>query len=347
MEENKMSTEQPSISLIKANTTLVRYPRFNELHEDIRLCQEMSKIAGEPQCMVLEGVAGAGKSTLVRTYAEVFSRYETYSGTKVPVFYMETPSPVTVKGMAARMLETLGDPAAHKGALWSMNSRLIHYVRACRVQIVILDDFHHLIDKETNRILETVSEWLKVLIKETNVPFLVVGIEGKVELILQSNEQLSRLFAVRETLEPFRWNSSDETTVKEFASFVKCIEKGIGMSLSDELPRAEFLHRLHYATDGVVGNVMNLMRFATLMTQKQQMDGTQSDEALTLSVLSRAFTKRLHKHVPRKVNPFVAGTDRHFVAPSPTLVDAPNSTNRRSKRRKKQEISASDVLTTG
>lgn len=338
-----MSTEQSSSSLIKANAALVRYPRFNELLEDIRLCQEMSKLAGEPQCMVLEGVAGAGKSTLVRNYVEMFSRYETGSGTKVPVFYMETPSPVTVKGMASRMLETLGDPAAHKGALWSMNSRLIHYVRACQVQLVILDDFHHLIDQETNRILETVSDWLKVLIKETGIPFLVVGIEGKVELILQSNAQLSRLFAVRETLEPFRWDPRDEMTVKEFASFIKYIEQGIGVSLSDELPRAEFLHRLHYATNGVVGNVMNLLRFATLL--RQQPDGVQNEGILTLAVLSRAFAKRLHKHLPRKVDPFVVATNRHFDAPTATLVNAPNSTNRRSQPRQKQPVSASDVLT--
>lgn len=338
-----MSTEQSSSSLIKANAALVRYPRFNELHEDIRLCQEMSQLAGEPQCMVLEGVAGAGKSTLVRNYVAMFSRYETGSGTKVPVFYMETPSPVTVKGMASRMLETLGDPAAHKGALWSMNSRLIHYVRACQVQLVILDDFHHLIDQETNRILETVSDWLKVLIKETGIPFLVVGIEGKVELILQSNAQLSRLFAVRETLEPFRWDPRDEMTVKEFASFIKYIEQGIGVSLSGELPRAEFLHRLHYATNGVVGNVMNLLRFATLLSQ--QPDGVQNDGILTLAVLSRAFAKRLQKHLPRKVDPFVVDTNRHFDAPTATLVNAPNSTNRRSQQRQKQPVSVSDVLT--
>jgi len=71
----------------------------------------------------------------------------------------------------------------------------------CQVELVILDDFHHLIDKETNRILEQVSDWLKVLIKETGIPFLVVGIDGKVERILDANAQLSRLFAVRQT-----WN---------------------------------------------------------------------------------------------------------------------------------------------
>ena len=330
-----------STSLARANAALVRHARFNELHEDIRLCQEMSCIAGEPQCMVLEGLTGAGKSTLVKSYAEAFARYETVSGTRVPIFYLETPSPVTVKGMAARMLEALGDPAAHKGPLWAMNSRLIQYIKHCEVQLVILDDFHHLIDKETNRVLETVSDWLKVLIKETNVPFLVVGIEGRVEQILQANSQLSRLFAVRERLEPFQWNPTDEATIKAFASFIKYAETGIGMALSDELPRAELLYRLYYATNGVVGNMMNLMRFAALLAQKQ------GGETLTLSILSQAFIKRLHKHVAKKANPFSRAADQHFVAPPVTPTNDPSSTNRRSKRRRKREPKAAEVLKTG
>lgn len=335
-----MSADPSAPMLTRVHTTLVRYPRFNELQEDIRLCQEASAGAGEAQCMSLEGLAGAGKSTLVRTYAEVWPRYETPSGTKIPVFYLETPSPVTVKGMAARMLEALGDPAAHKGALWSMNSRLIQYIRVCEVQLIILDDFHHLIDKETNRILGTVSDWLKVLIKETNVPFLVVGTEGKVEHILTANPQLSRLFAVRETLEPFGWSPSNEITIKVFAAFIKYVETGIGVSLSDELSRLEWLHRLHYATDGVVGNVMNLIRFATLLGHKQ------NASCLTCLILSQAFDKRLHKHLAEKVNPFTVDPQQHFTVPDVAGHDTPDSVSQRSKRQKRRGPRASDVLST-
>jgi hypothetical protein len=336
-----MTTGQASKLLTKANTALVRYPRFNELHEDIRLCQEMSRLAGEPQCMVLEGMTGTGKTTLIQAYVGAFSRYETSDGTKIPIFYMETPSPVTVKGMAARMLEVMGDPAAHRGSLWSMNARLIRFIQACEVQLVILDDFHHLIDKDTDRVLETVSDWLKVLIKETNVPFLVVGIEGVVDRILQANQQLSRLFAARETLAPFGWDLSDEGTMAEFAAFVKYVEMGIGMALPNELPRTELLHRLHYVTEGVVGNVMNLMRYAALLAQKQ---GTGQ---LTLSILGLAFDKRLRKHMAGKINSFTVDAGRHFVAPQAAAANMPGSTNHRSKRSKKREPTAADVLTTG
>lgn len=296
----------------------IRYPRFNELYDDIGLCQELSCTTGEPQCMALEGPTGVGKSTLVTTYAEAFPRYETATGIKVPVFYVETPSPVTVKGMAARMLEALGDPAAHHGPLWSMNSRLIYFLgEACAVRLVILDDFHHLIDQRTHRILETVSDWLKVLIKETRVPFLVVGTEGQVRQILQTNDQLSRLFAVQETLTPFPWDETDYEVVKSFAAFVKYIEQSLALPFSDELPRQELLRRLHYASSGVVGHLMNLLHWAAALARR---DGGQS---LTLATLSRAFTKRRDEFRPsQRIDPFAWPADQVFLSPQLSLANA-------------------------
>jgi hypothetical protein len=318
--------------LERANAALIRYPRFKELHRDVRECQEMSRLANEPQCMSLEGVTGAGKSTLVRDYAAAFPRVEGEAGTRVPVFYLETPSPVTVKGMAATMLARLGDPAAHRGTLWSMNFRLIKLMIACQVELAILDDFHHLIDKETNRILEQVSDWLKVLIKETGVTFLVVGIESKVERILDANAQLSRLFAVRETLEPFPYDPADEASIQAFARFVQYAEKAIETPLPESLPRLELLYRLHYATDGVVGNLMNLLRYAALIAQQRQRT------TLNLPILSTAFDKRLSKHLKGKENPFQMPGNETFVAVSTCSTAAP------SRSRKRRSASAASTL---
>lgn len=326
--------------LTSAARSLIRYPRFNALHQDISLCQELSVSTGEPQCMVLEGVTGAGKSTLARAYAESFPRYETDEGRKVPVFYVETPSPVTIKGMAARMLQELGDPAAEKGTRWSMDARVIRFIQACEVQLVILDDFHHLIDKDTNRVLNSVSDWLKVIIKETGIPYLVVGIEGTVEPILQANAQLSRLFAVRETLRPFAWDVAQKETIEEFASFMLYAEKSIGIPLATNMDRIELIARIHFATDGVVGNITNFMRLATLLAQKRNQD------VIPLEILAEAFSKRLAKHMNRE-NPFEAPVERSFLIPPEIQPrNAPHSVSHRVRRRARTP-SVGQVLTTG
>gem|GEM_PF-394577 len=279
--------------LARANSALIKYPRFKELHKNIRRCQELSRIAGEAQCMVLEGQTGAGKSTLVREYVKAFPREESDEGTRVPVLYLETPNPATVKGMAAFMLESLGDPAAHKGTLWSMNSRLVKLIRACEVELVILDDFHHLVDAETEHILVTVSEWLKVLIKETGIPFLVVGIVGRVEQVLKANAQLSRLFASREVLQPFHWDAADPKGSVEFIQFVRYAEAALGLPVTTHLGRRELLSLLYQATDGIVANIMNLLRYA----QYNALD--RGSEHIGLVDLSWAYNERLAKHLSK------------------------------------------------
>ena len=67
-------------------------------------------------------LAGLGRTTLIKDYARQFPRYETQARTWIPAFYLETPSPVTVKGLAQKMLEELGDPAAYKGNQSALNT---------------------------------------------------------------------------------------------------------------------------------------------------------------------------------------------------------------------------------
>jgi energy-coupling factor transporter ATP-binding protein EcfA2 len=334
------SSENPATPIQRANTTLIRYPRFTQLQDDIQLCCDLSKIAGEPQCMILEGATGTGKSTLVKSYASAYHRYEMTSGTKIPVFYLETPSPVTVKGMAARLLEVLGDPGAHHGTLWSMNSRLIHFIHACEVRLVILDDFHHLIDRETNRVMDKVSDWLKVLIKEANVPFLVVGLDDTVRRILDSNTQLSRLFAIRETLRPFQWDEQNPGSIQEFTAFVAFAESRIGIPLTDEVERKDLLYQIHLATNGVVGNVMNLLRFGVVLAQQRQADH------ITLEIFSDAFALRLAEHVHRG-NPFASPAIKAILSlKTIPAVETKLDSLAINRRKKKQAPSVSEVLTT-
>ena len=316
-------------------TTLIRYPRLKELHQAIQLCAVLSEAAGEPQCMALMGVTGAGKSTVARNYAQTFPRAETAQGARLPVVYLETPSPATIKSVAAAALRQLGDPRAASGTLWSMDARLVHYLRECQVQLVIMDDFHHLFDEESQRALGTVSNWLKVLIKESSVPFLVVGLEDKIRLILGANPQLARLFALRETLDPLAWDPARVETLAAFAKFVQYAEQAVGLPLSEELPRAEWLHRLHVATGGVVGHILNLLRQAKAVAQAAEPTATH----LTLAVVSGVFRQRLQDPLRPQADPFQPG-----LGPG----TAPPTTPARAADRKRDSgrQPLTDVLTT-
>lgn len=286
---------------------MIRYARLAQLYEDIAECCQLSQDTSEPHCMALEGRTGAGKTWWIRSYAAEFPRTEDEGGTQIPVFYAGLPSPATVKTSASRLLEALGDPAFEKGTLGGMTARLTRLIGACGVKLVILDDIHHLIAPDTDKVLEQVSHWLKTLIKDTGVPFLVIGIEGRVERVLRSNPELSRLFAVREKLEPFAWNVRDPNALEEFDHFVELAEGVVGGTLSPELERKEWLWRLHYASDGVVSYLIQLLRAALLRAGKER--------SMSRVLLEAAFAKRLAKIFPQKLNPFLEVYGPRFVPP--------------------------------
>ena len=285
-----------------ADGRIIYHPRFQELHTRITDCLAATAEYGEPECLCLMGATGVGKTTLVRSYVAAFPRRETEQGTRSPVLYLETPHPITVKGMTSALLDALGDPLAFKGTQPEMNARLQNFLADCGVRLVILDDFHHLIDKQTNRILRDVSEWLKVLIKNTGIVYLVVGIEGEVERILNANKQLSRLF-VREYLLPFRWQPDEPESITDFARLMSYVQTVLEVKLTTAEPWPVLLFRIHLATDGVMSNIMNLFRQAVRFQQRQGLVG----QPLSLDVLADAYSQRLQPHVGVD-NPFRSRT---------------------------------------
>ncbi len=276
----------------RISKSIIPYPRFEELVREIEQCIELSKATGEPHCMLLDGETGTGKSTVIKYFVRENKRYEASTGIVIPHLILTTPSPVTVKGMASVMLEKIGDPAYDRGSQTSMNARLVNLIKECNVEMVILDEIQHLIRSDTDKVLNDVSDWLKVLIKETGVPFLIVGIKGKAKRILQANSQLERLFPVRETLKPFGIQDLDS-----LSNFILTIEQNGLIKFSDDLSRQELVHRIYCATCGTVGHIKSLLVYASFLQQEQNLT------EITPSLLSQAFIKRLSTHLNVK-NPF-------------------------------------------
>jgi hypothetical protein len=289
-------------------TFFIPHRRFDTLTREIERCQQMTARSGEPYCMSLEGPTGAGKTRLVQHYLAQHPPITTEAGLTRPVFYLVTPAETTVKGLAEQMLHALGDPGSHKGTRTQMDFRLDNLIRVCGVRLVILDDFHHLLNIATERRLKAVSDWLKVRIKNTGKTFVIVGIPGEIAKVLNYNPQLSRLFASRSTLDPFPWEGSMREQIVEFDLFVRLVEKALAVSFSDELPRVELLYRLHYATNGLVGNVVTLVRYAALLVDDP------SKGVIDCQRLAQAFTSSMREHLKHRHNPFAAHHGSRFVA---------------------------------
>lgn len=345
--EFRRSTDLKSMSFEEktayVSNLIINYPRFLDVIEKIEYCRKMSKFSSEPECLYVGGTTGAGKTTVCREYVKRNPRIEEGEITKVPVLMATIPSPATEKGMVTKILNAIGDPLAETGSKAVQTIRLMKFIDKCEVELIILDEFQHFIDRDSEKVLRTVTDWLKVLIEDTGVPLVLLGLNGvahvnHAEIIFDSNPQLSRRFAHRHTLEPFKFCNTKE--IEEFRKFLYIIDRSLPLEKWSGLADTDMAARFYYASDGLVAYLMKLIKRGTSIALERHM------ECLSNDILAEAFGLHVLSDKPWKLNPFrcsLKEVEKALLAPEENRKIASIGANRRLRNVKKGPR-ASEVL---
>ncbi|RKT25623.1 TniB protein [Paraburkholderia sp. RAU2J] len=284
-------------SVATVRETLIEHPAFAYGISAIRRCHRMGRFGlQEPGCLIITGVSGSGKSTLRKEYGKHHPRRETENGTIIPVLHLELPAKPTIKNVAERILLALGDPLFARGTAIDMTQRIVMLFKNCQLELVILDEFQHFIDHSSEKIETAVADWLKSLINETKVPFVLMGLR-RCRRILQSNEQLRRRFSRQISLEPF--SIADKRSRRIFDGLLRTIYGILPVPCVPELTGGgASVEQMHYATFGLIGYVMTLVAAAVEIVIE---DGR---AAIDRGVLSRAFSDAIWPEGVGRLNPF-------------------------------------------
>lgn len=323
-----------------AERIFIAYPRLTKLLEKIKHCHQYSKIAAEPECMFISGSAGTGKTTLYEYYERRYPRKLNKNGVNIPVLSATVPQRATEKTLVSELLKRAGDPAAEKGSAYSQTSRLKIFMNGCGIEIVFLDEFQHFVDRDSEKILKNVSDWLKNLINATRKPIILIA-QPYAEEVLDApgNEQLQRRFLLRETLEPFGWindrksDSKQNDKKNEFRAFLAAVDEQLPFIKRSNLSDPTIAFRFFCGTNGRISKVMSIVRKATELALDHSL------QALNLDVLAEAYEERLRKTQTDRPNPFIY--DQTKLEIIPFKEDIPQFIR---EREVKKEERASDVL---
>jgi len=317
----------------------VRYPRAQAIQDEIARCHQMAAGAAEPPCALIVGPTGAGKTTQINSYVSKYPAVLTETGTHRPVVKATIPSPASIKGLETTLLAALGDPRAGKGTVGTMELRLIQYLRDCGVEMLILDELQHFVDRESHKILMGASNWFKTIIKEAKVACILVGLQGEAEQVVDANEQLARLFGDPLILAPFEWDRARPETIREFCAVLKQLEALLPLRETTGLTRGDLAWRCFVASDGLISYLMALVRRATHLALLQ------GHEHLDEALLAEAFNQRLAGLRRQLPNPFIGELPGYLAAPErihpPRTVRA---TGNRSRARRDRPESTQDIL---
>ena len=253
-------TDEQNEKILQVRNCYISSPNLDRILADIHRCRRMSQRGGPPECMLVLGEPGAGKTTLIEEYLRLNPRREESERSVINVFPSQFPDKTEPRQAAICFLKDLGHELSPKGlSAPELTTILTNLMKRCGVEISLLDEFQHLIETKSYKVLEDAAKWIKILINKSGLPVILFGMPYS-KIILDCDEALSRRFMIQRTIEPFRIINKQRQ--KDFRKFLKVFDDSLPFSNKPGLHKLQFYPRLFAFSKGNMGRLRMLINYA-------------------------------------------------------------------------------------
>ncbi|MDF2864675.1 MAG: hypothetical protein K0S02_4947 [Achromobacter mucicolens] len=273
----------------------IQHRRFSEGLCRIAELHHSRQRFGSGGGVLITGPSGAGKTLLVSCYASQFAHETTLAGTRIPVLRLTVPSSPTAKSLSETILIALGYPKAHRGSGPQKTALILEFFDRCGLELMILDEVHHLLYASTIQYFRDVTDWLKNLISIANVAVVACGLPEAIAVV-EANEQLASRFSARYALTPL--GMASDTDFREFRSVLKLFGEALPLPMATPLHEANMARRMHVASYGLLDYVRKVLEGAVSVA------ASVGDNEIGLDALAAAFRNCVCGTVPDRLNPF-------------------------------------------
>lgn len=267
----------------------VAHPQAKEV--DAALLRSFKTAGQNPRGMVLIGETGVGKTCLLERFARHHALPDTETHSYQVVVLVEIPAEATIKATLSALLRKLGCIRPESGTKDAMLSRALKLMSELRTQMIVFDEFQHLLETQTLRHRKNVVNFIKSLMNITQIPVVLAGMPESA-LVISEDPQLARRFSAVQQLHPFSISSQDNLAY--FASFMLSLQRVMPVKTLNQA-EINMLLRLYLATDGKAGLISNLLE--ELIEQHEN-----ENEQATLKHFAQAYDNVMND--PYKINPF-------------------------------------------
>lgn len=213
----------------------------------------------EPSCILITGDTGTGKSRFLTRYHEAHAPRRIDGRIKQCALLAELPVRATMQGAATALLKALGDPGAEKGKLIDQTFRVRRLVKEQNVEVVLLDEFQHIVEASGERTINKVGDWLKQLAKAANVPLVLTGMPNSAA-VLDANKQFAGICPYRFVLDGFGERTTAER--KAFRQFLALVDAQLPFDQLSSLGEQTTASALFLATRGSLRQLARLLQEA-------------------------------------------------------------------------------------
>lgn len=246
--------------------------RIKDIVKDILECKKSFDTGMEPISQMIMGRSGVGKTALMNYIASQYPASTEITDwgeqDKKEVLVVTLSPNSTKKDAATEMLKALGDPNPDKGNLLQQTKRIRKLLFQCGVKMIIIDEFSHIVQSNSSRVLGKTADWIKDIIKPPKdnpencpkIPLVAFGMYNSIK-ILESNEQLDTLVSKKSYLFPYGITQEEELLYyKTFLMNIgaKINELGIKIDFNDP----DIYLRIFAASTGTPRLMMKLIACA-------------------------------------------------------------------------------------
>lgn len=265
-----MLTNSQRQQLFQFETITIQHPRmtaifsqFDDLRFKSRSVRTMSEV-DRGRITSLSGMTmiagtGSGKTKIINTYTERVAS-EVCSQDTRPVVVVNLSPGTTKKGFYADVLQEFGDPNFARGTEQQLKQRTKHYLDRCGVELLIIDEVHHLVSSETNKIKWDIAEIFKGILNDKSCCVVVSGIETA-RFLADGGSQFARRCIPPVNLGPLRLNIQAEREL--FLGFLGRLDERMAKdkitSGENGFLRGSMPAALHEVSNGVIGITMHLI----------------------------------------------------------------------------------------
>ena len=186
---------------------------------------------------------------------------------EVPIFHVKPDANLTRKGMTENVLETFEDyglqPPPMSGSETTLLRRMRANLKKAKVQLLIIDDFHHVVHSETKKVAYSVAETIKGLLIKGVCPIVMAGVEAARQPLLE-NAQLSLRAEPTIELRALNLKSDQDRLLfmKFMAKFLTKVDEVGAVKNAKTLFTKDVMLMIFETTDGILGRACNLVKDA-------------------------------------------------------------------------------------
>jgi hypothetical protein len=210
----------------------------------LEMLLQLGRQADYCKALPLLGPPGTGKTLFIKEYATLFEKKHKR---KLRSLYVEVPSSATTNGLVSTILNRLGDAAPTHGIETAKVARIVGHMLG-RFDILYLDEFHRLIDRNTAKVDKKAAGLVATLLNEGICPIVLVGEVQSERVFADSTHFEDRTFAPV-WMTPFDWRLKADR--KEYVLMLAALEVLLRMPQASDLHALDTALRIYAFSRGV------------------------------------------------------------------------------------------------